>query len=144
MACFFPGEVGDFKGVDHWMLIWWNLLLNMYHLLGKLESKCVWNLNYPHSIMKVVNNAWLTNSATMLFPFHYPILNPELYIANSSKPNKPYLSFWYHAPPQVKCRLLISNIFYVMNFRHFSEMPLIIFQHCQKMSEIHCIKNVRN
>ena len=27
------------------------------------------------------------------------------------------------SPPQVKCRLLISSIFYVMNFRHFSEMP---------------------
>ena len=26
-------------------------------------------------------------------------------------------------PPQVKCRLLISSIFYVMHFRHFSEMP---------------------
>ena len=26
-------------------------------------------------------------------------------------------------PPQVKCRLLISNIFYVLNFQHFSEMP---------------------
>ena len=27
-------------------------------------------------------------------------------------------------PPQVKCRLLISSIFYVvMNFWHFSEMP---------------------
>ena len=25
-------------------------------------------------------------------------------------------------PPQVKSRLLISSIFYIMNFRHFSEM----------------------
>ena len=25
-------------------------------------------------------------------------------------------------PPQVKCRLLISSIFYVMNFPHFLEM----------------------
>ena len=25
-------------------------------------------------------------------------------------------------PPQVKCQLLISSIFYVVNFRHFSEM----------------------
>ena len=25
-------------------------------------------------------------------------------------------------PPQVKCRLLISSIFYVMNFQHFLEM----------------------
>ena len=30
-----------------------------------------------------------------------------------------------------------------MNFRHFSEMPWIKFQHFQKMSEIHCIKNAR-
>ena len=26
-------------------------------------------------------------------------------------------------PPQVKCQLLISSIFYAMNFQHFSEMP---------------------
>ena len=29
----------------------------------------------------------------------------------------------YLGPPQVKCWLLISSIFYVMNLRHFSEMP---------------------
>ena len=40
-------------------------------------------------------------------------------------------------PTQVKCQLLISSIFYAINFRHFSEMPLIKFQHIQKMSEIH-------
>ena len=47
-------------------------------------------------------------------------------------------------PPQVKCRLLISSIFYEMNFRHLSEMLQIKFGHFQKMSEIHCIKNARN
>ena len=26
-------------------------------------------------------------------------------------------------PPQVKSRLIISSIFYIMNFRHFTEMP---------------------
>ena len=30
-------------------------------------------------------------------------------------------------PTHVKCRLLISNIFYAMNFGHFSEMPQIKF-----------------
>ena len=29
----------------------------------------------------------------------------------------------YYDPPQVKCQLLISSIYYVMNFLHFSEMP---------------------
>ena len=47
-------------------------------------------------------------------------------------------------PPQVKCRLLISSIFYEMNFLHFSEMPSIKFKYFQKMSEIHCIKNAKN
>ena len=28
----------------------------------------------------------------------------------------------YLGPTQVKCRLVISDIFYVMNFRHFLEM----------------------
>ena len=43
-------------------------------------------------------------------------------------------------PPQVKYQLLISSIFNVMNFRHFSEMPYIKFQHIQKNSEIHYIE----
>ena len=30
---------------------------------------------------------------------------------------------FYTDPPQLKCRLLISSIFYAKNFRHFSEMP---------------------
>ena len=47
-------------------------------------------------------------------------------------------------PTQVKCQLLICSIFYVMNFRHFSEMPQIKFQHFQIMSELHYIKNARN
>ena len=51
----------------------------------------------------------------------------------------------YLGPTQVKCRLVISDIFYVvMNFRHFSEMLQIKFGHFQKLSEIHCIKNARN
>ena len=29
----------------------------------------------------------------------------------------------YYGPPKVKFRLLISNIFYVVNFQHFSDMP---------------------
>ena len=37
-----------------------------------------------------------------------------------------YLGIFYglgNGPPQVKSRLIISSIFYVMNFRHFTEMP---------------------
>ena len=30
---------------------------------------------------------------------------------------------FYIGPPQVKCRLLISSIFYLMIFRHFSKRP---------------------
>ena len=41
-----------------------------------------------------------------------------------------------YGPPQVKWGLLISNIFYVMNILHFSEMPWIRFQHFQRMSEM--------
>ena len=41
-----------------------------------------------------------------------------------------------YGPPQVKWGLLISNIFYVMNILHFSEMPGIRFQHFQRMSEM--------
>ena len=33
-----------------------------------------------------------------------------------------HLFFKVYGPTQVKCRLLISSIFYIMNFRHFSEM----------------------
>ena len=36
----------------------------------------------------------------------------------------PSVCMYVHiGPPQVKCRLLISSIFNVMNLRHFSEMP---------------------
>ena len=47
-------------------------------------------------------------------------------------------------PPQVKCWLLISNIFYVMNFQHFSEMLEFDLWYFWNMSEIHCIQNARN
>ena len=50
-----------------------------------------------------------------------------------------------YGPPQVKCQLIISSIFYAMNFRHFSEMLKILkFWHLEKMSEIPCIKDARN
>ena len=47
-------------------------------------------------------------------------------------------------PTQVKCGLLISDIFYLMNFRLFLEMLEFNSWHFWKMSEIHCIKNARN
>ena len=50
----------------------------------------------------------------------------------------------YLGPTQVKCRLVISDIFYVMNFRHFLEMLEFDLWHFSKMSEIHCIRNARN
>ena len=50
----------------------------------------------------------------------------------------------YYGPTQVKSRLLISSIFYVMNFRHFLEIREFNLWHFWKMSEIHCIKNARN
>ena len=31
-------------------------------------------------------------------------------------------SLYYIGPPHVKCRLLISDIFYIMNFQQFSDM----------------------
>ena len=49
-----------------------------------------------------------------------------------------------YGPPQVKCQLIISSIFYAMNFRHFSEMLFLEFLHLEKMSEIPCIKDARN
>ena len=60
-----------------------------------------------------------------------------------------FLRLWcklisYYGPTQVKCRLLISSIFYAMNFRHFLEMLEFNLWHFCKMSEIHCIKNSRN
>ena len=47
-------------------------------------------------------------------------------------------------PTQVKCWLLISSIFYVMNFGHFLEMLEFNLWHFWKMSEIHYIENARN
>ena len=46
-----------------------------------------------------------------------------------------------YGPTQVKCRLLISSISYVMNFRHFLKMLEFNLWHFWKMSEIHYIKN---
>ena len=50
----------------------------------------------------------------------------------------------HYGPTQVKCWLLISSFFYVMNFRHFLEMLELNLWHFWKMSEIHYIKNARN
>ena len=50
----------------------------------------------------------------------------------------------YLGPTQVKCRLVISDIFYVMNFRHFLEMLEFDLWHFWKMLEINYIKNARN
>ena len=43
-------------------------------------------------------------------------------------------------PTQVKCRLLIYSIVDALNFQHLLEMLEIMFQHFQKMLEIHSIK----
>ena len=43
---------------------------------------------------------------------------------------------------QAKCRLLISSIFYVMNFQHFLEMLEFNLWYFLKMSEIHYIKQL--
>ena len=51
---------------------------------------------------------------------------------------------YYNGPTQVKCQLLISGIFYALNFRHFLEMLEFNLWHFCKMSEIHDIKNARN
>ena len=55
-----------------------------------------------------------------------------------------HISKLHIGPTQVKCGLLISDIFYVMNFRLFLEMLEFDSWHFWKMSEIHCIKNARN
>ena len=48
-----------------------------------------------------------------------------------------------YGPTQVKCQLLISSFFYVMNFRHFLKMLEFNLWYFWKMSEIYYIKNAK-
>ena len=82
----------------------------------------------------IYNNRWLYINSLKYTSVQCLIVNVEFVLVQD-----PLLG-----PTQVKCWLLISSIFYVMNFWHFLEMLEFNLWHFWKMSEIHYIKNARN
>ena len=87
---------------------------------------------------KCGNSSLKGTMMTFLWVFFYQIHTMLLYdnVYRVFISNGIYHTFCLHlGPTQVKCRLLISSIFHVMNFRHFLEMLEF---------DLAFLKNVRN